>query len=52
MHKIMVPMRSSERLGLFLNNVVAGLPERGGTRWPVDVVVLVEPVAQHAAARA
>lgn len=48
--EIVVPVGGVERLGFLLEDVVADLPEGGGARGPVDVVVLVEPVAQHAAA--
>lgn len=44
MHEIMIPMRRSECLRLLLDNVVADLPEGRGTRRPMDVVILVEPV--------
>lgn len=46
----MIPGRGIERVRLLLDDVVADLPERRGARGSVDVVVLVEPVAQHAAA--
>lgn len=50
MDKVVVPGRGVERVRLLLDDVVADLPERRGARGAVDVVVLVEPVAQHAAA--
>lgn len=48
MNKVMIPGRGIERVRLLLDDVVADLPERRGARGSVDVVVLVEPVAQHA----
>ena len=44
-----VMVKPDERDGFVLDDVIADLPKSGGTRGPVYVVVLVEPVAQYAA---
>jgi hypothetical protein len=50
MNEIMVPVSGGKSLRFLLDDIVADFPEGRGARGTVDVVVLVEPVAQDATA--
>lgn len=52
MNEIMIPVRSRKSLRFLLDDLVADFPKCRGAGGTVDVVVLVEPVTQHATAGA